>query len=279
MLFPSLLTGGTLHLIPEDQAANPAALADYFRQNPIDCLKIVPTHLKALLACSQASELLPRRHLILGGEACPRSLVETVRDLSSELTIWNHYGPTETTVGCVAQHLGSSDRIAIGTPLPNNTAYILNEHLRPVPIGVTGELYVGGEGVARGYLNRPELTAERFVPDPFSKAAGGRLYRTGDRARYLSDGRIEVIGRVDHQLKVRGYRIEPEEIQFALNEHPLVSQSVVVGREDHEAGKRLVAYVVAKDSSEPAVTELREFLGRRLPDYMVPSAFFLNACR
>jgi non-ribosomal peptide synthase protein (TIGR01720 family) len=142
-----------------------------------------------------------------------------------------------------------------------------------VPIGVTGELYVGGEGVARGYLNRPELTAERFVPDPFSKEPGRRFYSTGDRARYLSDGRIEILGRVDHQLKVRGYRIEPEEIQVALNAHPLVSQSIVTGREDHGADKRLVAYVVAADSVQPAVKDLREFLGRRLPDYMVPSSF------
>ena len=310
MLFPSLLTGGTLHLISEDQAANPPVLADYFRQNPIDCLKIVPTHLKALLVSSDARELLPRRHLILGGEACSRSLVETVHELSMltppwsaaawrrfgldlaqstppprqaaalqgdarELAIWNHYGPTETTVGCVAHRFtfGDSDTITIGTPLPNNTVYVLNEHLRPVPVGVAGELYVGGEGVARGYLNRPEPTAERFMPDPFSKTAGRRFYRTGDRARYLSDGRIEVLGRVDHQLKVRGYRIEPEEIQVALNEHPLVSQSVVVGREDHGADKRLVAYVVAENSTEPEVTDLREFLGRRLPEYMVPSAF------
>src|SRR6185369_10345052 len=123
-----------------------------------------------------------------------------------------------------------------------------------------------------GYLNRPELTAERFIPDPFSKKPGRRLYSTGDRARYLSDGRIEILGRVDHQLKVRGYRIEPEEIQVALNAHPLVSQSVVIG-EDRGADKRLAAYVVVADSTQPAVKDLREFLARRLPDYMVPSSF------
>jgi len=270
MLFPSLLTGGTLHLITEDQAASPAMLAAYFSRHPIECLKIVPTHLKALLT---SAEVLPRRHLILGGETCPRSLVEKIHELSGELAVWNHYGPTETTVGCVAQQLTRSGTISIGTPLPNNTAYILNERLRPVPVGVAGELYVGGDGVARGYLNRPELTAERFVPDPYSKAPGRRFYRTGDRARYLSDGRIEILGRVDHQLKVRGYRIEPEEIQIALNEHPLVSQSVVIGREDPPADKRLVAYVVAQDSTQPEVKDLREFLGQRLPDYMVPSTF------
>jgi amino acid adenylation domain-containing protein/non-ribosomal peptide synthase protein (TIGR01720 family) len=275
MLFPSLLSGGTLHLIAEDHAASPDLLARYFNQNPIDCLKIVPTHLNALLTSTHVAELLPRRHLILGGETCPRSLVEKISDLASGVSVWNHYGPTETTVGCVAQQLTFDDAstIAIGKPLSNNTAYVLNECLRPVPIGVTGELYVGGEGVARGYLNRPELTAERFVPDPFSKEPGRRFYSTGDRARYLSDGRIEILGRVDHQLKVRGYRIEPEEIQVALNAHPLVSQSIVTGREDHGADKRLVAYVVAADSVQPAVKDLREFLGRRLPDYMVPSSF------
>ena len=280
MLFPSLLTGGTLHLIGEDQAASPDLLTRYFNQNPIDCLKIVPTHLNALLTSTHASRLLPRRNLILGGEACPPTLVEKIHDAASGVVVWNHYGPTETTVGCAAQQLTFDDAstITIGQPLSNNTAYVLNERLRPVPIGVTGELYVGGEGVARGYLNRPELTAERFIPDPFGKEPGRRLYSTGDRARYLSDGRIEILGRVDHQLKVRGYRIEPEEIQVALNAHPLVSQSAVVGREDHGADKRLVGYVVATDSTQPAVKDLREFLGHRLPDYMVPSSFvFLKA--
>ena len=280
MLFPSLLTGGTLHLIGEEQAASPDLLARYFNQNPIDCLKIVPTHLNALLTSEQAAQLLPRRNLILGGEACPRSLVEKIQAVAGGVAVWNHYGPTETTVGCVAQQITFDDTgtIAIGKPLPNNTAYVLNERLRPVPIGVAGELYVGGEGVARGYLNRPELTAERFVPDPFSKEPGRRFYATGDRARYLSDGRIEILGRVDHQLKVRGYRIEPEEIQVALNEHSLVSQSVVIGRENRGADKRLVAYIVAADSTQPDVKDLREFLGRRLPDYMVPSGFvFLKA--
>jgi amino acid adenylation domain-containing protein len=177
MLFPSLLTGGTLHLIGEDQAASPDLLARYFNQNPIDCLKIVPTHLNALLTSTHAAQLLPRRNLILGGEACPRSLVEKIHEIAGGVAVWNHYGPTETTVGCVAQQLtfDETTTISIGTPLPNNTAYVLNERLRPVPIGVTGELYVGGEGVARGYLNRPELTAERFVPDPFSKQPGRRF--------------------------------------------------------------------------------------------------------
>jgi amino acid adenylation domain-containing protein/non-ribosomal peptide synthase protein (TIGR01720 family) len=278
MLFPSLLTGGTLHLISEDQAASPDLLAGYFKQHPIDCAKIVPTHLNALLTSNHAAQLLPRRKLILGGEACPRSLVEKIHELAGGIAVWNHYGPTETTVGCAAQEITRDSVITIGKPLPNNTAYVLHGRMRPVPIGVTGELYVGGKGVARGYLNRSELTAERFVPDPFSKVPGRRLYATGDRARYLSDGRIEILGRVDHQLKIRGYRIEPEEIQAALNDHPLVSQSVVTGQENRAASKQLVAYIVAADSTAPSVKDLREFLGGRLPEYMVPSNFvFLKA--
>ncbi|MEN3328620.1 MAG: hypothetical protein V7638_3427 [Acidobacteriota bacterium] len=280
MLFPSLLSGGTLHLLPEDHAANPEILAEYFSRNPVDCLKIVPTHLAALLTSPRSDDILPRRHLMLGGEAVPQSLLDRLAETSGEVAVWNHYGPTETTVGCAAQkidpqHAGS---ITIGTPLANNTIYILDPRLRPVSIGVAGELYIGGAGVARGYLNQPELTGERFVPDPFAEAGGSRLYRTGDLARYLSDGRIEVLGRVDHQIKIRGYRIEPEEIQSALNGHPLITQSVVVAREDRPGDKRLICYVVAKQSPPPAINELRNFLRERLPDYMVPSIFvFLEA--
>ena len=279
LLFPSLLSGGTLHLIPEDCAATPDSLADYFSRNSIDCLKIVPTHMAALLTSPRATDILPRRHLLLGGEATSRSLLERVCRISSELTVWNHYGPTETTVGCAAQQIDLNSRsqaITVGTPLSNNTVYILDQWLRPVSEGVAGELYVGGAGVARGYVNQPALTAERFVPDPFGESGGGRLYRTGDAARYLSDGRIEVLGRMDHQIKVRGYRIEPEEIEIAINQHALITQSVVVAREDRPGDKRLVAYIVTKKSLPHK--ELREFLRERLPHYMMPATFvFLDA--
>ncbi|HJT66878.1 MAG TPA: condensation domain-containing protein, partial [Pyrinomonadaceae bacterium] len=241
---------------------------------------IVPAHLIALLTSARAADILPRRHLLLGGEAASRSLLQQIRDLSDELTIWNHYGPTETTVGCATQLIDPEDQtISIGTPLANNTIYILDERLRPVSIGVAGELYVGGAQVARGYVNRANLTAESFVPDPFGESPGGRLYRTGDAARYLTHGRIELLGRMDHQLKLRGYRIEPEEIQAVLNRHPQVAQSVVVAREDEgRSEKRLVAYVVGKGSSSPAADDLRAFLGELVPDYMVPSRFvFLQA--
>ena len=271
MLFPSLLTGGTLHLITEDEATTPELLGDYFSRKSIDCLKIVPAHLTALLTSARAADILPRRHLLLGGEAASHRLLDRIRELSPELTIWNHYGPTETAVGCATQLIDPENHtISIGTPLANNTLYILDEQLRPVSIGVAGELYVGGAQVARGYVNSPELTAESFVPDPFCETPGGRLYRTGDMARYLTDGRIELLGRMDQQLKLRGYRIEPEEIQAVLNQHPQVAQSVVVARED-EGQKRLVAYVVGKGS--PSADDLRAFLGERLPDYMAPSRF------
>ncbi len=275
MLFPSLLNGGTLHLIPEDQAASPELLGDYFSRNAVDCLKIVPAHLAALLTSSRASDILPRRHLLLGGEATSRRLLQDIRELAPALTIWNHYGPTETTVGCVTQLIDpESQAVSIGTPLSNNTVYILDQRLRPVSIGVAGELYVAGAQVARGYVNRPDLTAESFVPDPFGESPGGRLYRTGDLARYSLDGRIELLGRIDQQLKLRGYRIEPDEIQAVLNRHPQIAHSVVVAREDDgRKEKRLVAYVVAKGSPSPAANVLQAFLGEYLPDYMVPSRF------
>lgn len=275
MLFPSLLKGGTLHLIPEEKAASPELLGDYFSRHSIDCLKIVPAHLGALLTSSRAADILPRRHLLLGGEAASLTLLQDIRELSPALTIWNHYGPTETTVGCVTQLLDPESRsISIGTPLANNTVYILDQRFRPVSIGVAGELHVGGAQVARGYVNRPDVTAESFVPDPFCESPGGRLYRTGDLARYLVDGRIELLGRIDQQLKLRGYRIEPEEIQAVLNRHPQIAHSVVVARQDDGHNeRRLTAYVVAKGAPAPPANELRAFLGKYLPEYMVPSRF------
>jgi acyl carrier protein len=156
--------------------------------------------------------------------------------------------------------------------------YILDEHLQPVPAGVPGELYIGGVGLARGYLNRPALTAETFIPHPFSTQPGARLYKTGDRACFLPDGQIAFLGRIDDQIKIRGYRIEPNEIVAALNRHPAVQTSLVVAREDTPGERRLVAYVVPAPGAQPAAGALRDFLGTQLPDYMLPTAFvFLEA--
>jgi len=276
-VFPALCKGGTLHLLAEERTTDPGGMAEYFQRHPIDCLKIVPTHLSALLSASQAAALLPRRRLVLGGEACSWSLVEKIASLAPDCAIFNHYGPTEATVGAITNRLDAadserpSDTVPLGRPLANMQAYILDQQLRPAPIGVTGELHLGGAGVARGYINRADATAAKFIPSPFN--SGQRLYQTGDRARYLADGRIEFLGRIDQQVKIHGYRIEPGEIETALLEHDEIAQCVVVAREDHPGDKRLVAYVVTRNQTEIVSGELRAFLNGRLPEYMIPSAF------
>jgi acyl carrier protein len=163
--------------------------------------------------------------------------------------------------------------VTIGRPIANTQIYLLDEHLQPVPVGVPGELYIGGAGLARGYLNRPELTAQKFIANPFSHEPNARLYKTGDLARYLRDGNIEYLGRIDHQVKVRGFRIELGEIEAVLSQHPAVQQNVVVVREDISGNQQLVAYLVPHPEQAPTASELRHFLKQQLPEYMVPSVF------
>ncbi|HEX8272375.1 MAG TPA: non-ribosomal peptide synthase/polyketide synthase [Longimicrobiaceae bacterium] len=276
VLFPPLVTGGCLHPVPHDMAADGAALADYFRRHPVDCLKIVPSHLAALLAAPGAEGCLPRRRLVLGGEASRAEWVEELGRLAPGCEVANHYGPTETTVGALAFRVrpgaelrGSSGTLPLGRPLPGARAYVLDAWGRPLPPGVPGELYVGGAGVARGYQGRPELTAGRFLPDPFAGEPGARMYRTGDRVRWRADGEMEFLGRVDHQVKVRGFRVEPGEVESVLRAEPGVREAVVAARDDAAGGVRLVAYLVGDVDGEA----LRESLRRSLPDYMVPAAF------
>jgi acyl carrier protein len=212
------------------------------------------------------------RKLMLGGETLPASLAE---QLTGAMTgdLHNMYGPTETTIWSATHRLnGHGNTVPIGRPIVNTETYILDGRLEPVPIGVAGELYIGGAGVIPGYLNRSELTAERFIPNPFSAYPGTRLYRTGDLARYLPDGNIEFLGRVDQQVKIRGFRIELGEIEAVLEQHPSVREAVVTARDDSAGAGRLVAYFTS-EAAELSVSSLRGFLEGKLPEHMLPSAF------
>jgi amino acid adenylation domain-containing protein len=281
VLFPSLTSGGCLHLISVERASDPDGLADYFQRHAIDCLKIVPSHFAALQG-THPEKIMPRRKLILGGEASRSPWVKTLEKASSGCEIYNHYGPTETTVGVLTYRVEAeyeesiSPTLPLGRPLSNIQVYVLDAG-RLVPTGVAGELYIGGAGVARGYLNRPELTAERFMPDPYGREAGGRLYRTGDRVRMLKDGNLEYLGRQDEQVKIRGYRIELGEIESVLMRHANIKEAVVVAREGvgGAGDKRLVAYVVSAGEQSPGVNEMRNHVQEHLPHYMVPSWYVL----
>jgi amino acid adenylation domain-containing protein len=292
VIFPSLCSGGCLHIISSDRTADPQAVADYFDRHPIDCLKIVPSHLKALLATEDPAKILPRQQLILGGETTSWDLIDRVREISPECKILNHYGPTEATIGVttfeVKKGVNSqkSTTVPIGRPIANTQIYLLDSEGKPVPIGVPGELHIGGAGLARGYLNRSQLTAEKFIPNPISSGfplfkgdgRGDRLYRTGDKARYLPDGNIEFLGRTDNQVKIRGFRIELGEVETLLSQHPGVEQVVVSLSEDESGDRRLISYLVPNRQNKPSVSELRSFCLDRLPEYIIPSVFvFLKA--
>ena len=276
VLYASLLLGGQLHVIGYEAILDARYLAAYTRRHAIDCLKIAPPHLQTLLDVPESAGLLPRKVLIIGGDVSRREWMDKLRSLVHGCLIFNHYGPTETTVGVTVHRVdeagrcGASGSIPIGRPIRNTQAYILDRHGSLTPIGVVGDLYIGGAQVTRGYLNRPELTAASFIPDPFSK--GGRLYRTGDRARFLADGAIEFLGRADDQVKVAGHRIELEEISAALLEHPAVRQSATALHGETEHKKALVAYAVLHDGMHADPAELRQYLAGRLPAHMVPAA-------
>ncbi|MEN6350336.1 MAG: amino acid adenylation domain-containing protein [Syntrophomonas sp.] len=281
VVFPSWCTGGCLHVISKDRLADPVELADYFERYRIDCLKIVPSHLAALLTGPDPQNLMPHRRLILGGEASRCDWIENLQKYATDCRIFNHYGPTETTVGVLTYPVGGvlpalvSGTLPLGRPLPNSKIYILDAQQQPVPVGVPGQLYVSGDGVTRGYWNRPEKTAERFMVNWFSDYPGDRMYRTGDRARYLPDGNIEFLERVDQQVKIRGFRIELGEIESILSEHEAVREVKVIAREDVPGDKRLVAYIVPNGKSIPSLDALREYLKGKLPEYMIPGAFMM----
>ena len=269
VLFGALAAGRTLHLVDADTAVDGQAFAAYMSAHAVDALKIVPSHLGALLAGDNAA-VLPHRCLVLGGEASPPALLQRIRALAPQCRLANHYGPTETTVGAFTCQLDDVQAVPpLGAPLPNLRAHVLDAALNAAPVGGQGELYIGGAGLARGYLGQPGLTAERFVPDPFG-AAGQRLYRTGDRVRQHADGALRYQGRADQQLKIRGYRVEPGEIERQLLAHPAVGECVVLGQPGAN-GLQLVAYVVAKGAEVVTADALKAFLRERVSAHQVPA--------
>lgn len=277
-LFPALLHGKPVVLVPEERAVE--HLAETIRQGQyFSLLKITPAHLDMLNQLLLPEELAASTNaLVIGGEALRAQSVELWRQYAPATRLINEYGPTETVVGCciyeVAAEDASSGEIPIGRPINNTTLYVLDKHLRPVSVGVAGELYIGGLGVARGYVDRPELTAERFIPDLYGRTPGSRCYKTGDLARYRDDGVLEFLGRIDDQIKLRGYRIALGEVEATLKQHPSVRDAVVVVREDSAAEKQLVAYIVLQEK-KPHPEELHSFLQKSLPVYMVPGIFMV----
>jgi amino acid adenylation domain-containing protein len=265
-LYVPLCVGGRVALASREVASDGLRLAAYLERAGATVLQATPATWQMLLSTGWAGR--EGLTMLCGGEALPVSLAEQL--LGKGGPLWNMFGPTETTIwSAIYEVLTAGSKIPIGRAIANTHLYVLDGELSVVPIGVAGELYIGGDGLARGYLNRPALTREKFVADPFSAAPGARLYRTGDLCRYLPDGNIEFLGRLDHQVKLRGFRIELGEIEAVLGQCAGVQQCIVVVREDRPGDKVLVAYMVG----EAAVGELRAVLGQRLPEYMVPSAF------
>ncbi|MBP5971596.1 amino acid adenylation domain-containing protein [Brasilonema sp. CT11] len=262
----TLGSGATLYLGTKDSLLPGQPLIERLRDYSITHITLPPS---ALAVMSQ-EELPALQTIIVAGEACS---FELIRQWSVGRNFFNAYGPTEASVcATIAKCTLEDEKISIGRAIANTQVYILDENLQPVPVGVPGELHIGGVGLARGYLNRPELTQEKFIFNPFGS---GRLYKTGDKARYLPDGNIEYIGRIDNQVKIRGFRIELGEIETVLGQHSDVRVSCVIAREDNKSDKRLVAYVVAHQQCTPTISELRQFLKAKLPDYMMPQAFVI----
>ncbi|MGQ0592974.1 MAG: non-ribosomal peptide synthetase family protein [Gammaproteobacteria bacterium] len=284
-IFWTLSQGGCLCLPEEDRQRDPVALAAEIAEKGITHLLCLPSFYQLLLEQDER-KLGSLRVVIVAGEACLAGLVRRHYEALPQVTLFNEYGPTEGTVWTSVSRLQAEDAqntIPIGRPINNVESYLLDAFLNAIPIGVSGEIYIGGAGLARGYLNRPDQTAGRFIPHPFGQE-GSRLYRTGDLARFRADGNIEFLGRIDHQVKIRGFRVEVGEIEATLLEHPQVQEAVVIAREDVPGDKRLAAYCVLsplREENEGRIAGplngdgLRDFMTKSLPDYMVPSALVL----
>jgi acyl-coenzyme A synthetase/AMP-(fatty) acid ligase/acyl carrier protein len=276
-LFFPLILGATVVVLPEDQVRNVNRLAENVERYGITRLFMVPTHLRQLL--SIGSEITGRlrglRSVTTGGEMLTAELAARFRELLPSALLLNSYGGSEVGGMATLQPIAAdslADGNSIGRPVVNTRVYLLDRDLHPVPQGVAGEIYVGSGHMGRGYLNRPDLTEPRFVPDPFGDLNGGRIYRTGDLGRHFPDGRIEFLGRADRQVKVRGFRIELEEIEAVLHDSSEVHQAAVITQKAGDQN-RLIAYVVARQGTRPGAGTLRRFLRRRLPEFMLPHAF------
>jgi amino acid adenylation domain-containing protein len=269
-LFLPLTVGARVELAGREEAADGARLIERLERSGVTFLQATPATWRLLLESGWQGT--PGLTMLCGGEALPRELAD--RLVGRGKALWNVYGPTETTIWSSAGVVEPGEGpVPVGRPIAKTQLYVLDGYLRPVPVGVTGELYIGGAGLARGYLDRPGLTAERFIPDPLGREAGGRLYRTGDLARWRSDGGLECLGRVDHQVKIRGFRVELGEVESALLRHPAVRDAVVTARDDSSGEMSLVGYLVPREGQSPNAADLRRTLAETLPEYMVPTTY------
>ncbi|HEX8709118.1 MAG TPA: non-ribosomal peptide synthetase, partial [Pyrinomonadaceae bacterium] len=267
-IFVTLLAGAALHLARPEQLLPGPDFISLLREQAITTVTLPPSLLSAL----PAEELPALRTLVCAGETCTREVVQ--RWSAQGRRLINAYGPTEATVcATLTDELKGEEKPPIGRPIGNVRVYVLDKQQRPVPVGVVGELYIGGMGVARGYQNRAEMSAEKFIPDAYSEEGGERLYRTGDWVRYVKGGKLEYVGRIDEQVKVRGFRIELGEIEAALAAHEAVREAAVVVKEDSSGDKRLAAYVVGREPGAPTAGELRLFIKDKLPGHMIPALF------
>jgi amino acid adenylation domain-containing protein len=269
-LFLPLISGARVHMVVREEATDGVLLADAIANSHATLVQATPATWQLLADRGWAAK--GPLKILCGGEALPPSLANW---LCAQGRIWNVYGPTETTIWSTAAELHAGEPVTIGKPIDNTRVYVLDPAQNPVPVGVPGELYIGGAGVAQGYWRREDLTAERFVPDPFLGPNGGKLYRTGDLVRYLPDGNLEFIRRLDHQVKLRGFRIELEEIEQVLCEHPQVTSAAAKIVEGGSAGPRLVGFYTYSGSEPPSGASLRDFVHSKLPSYMVPSDLVL----
>ena len=279
-IYAPLLTGGCVHIVAYERATDAQWLSEYFQNHAIDVMKMVPSHFEALQSVDNARFIIPRKMIIFAGEAVMKETIEKVWSYNPECKVWNKYGPSETTVTATAyeikrEEIDKLSEIPLGKPLVNTYGYVLNPWMKPVPYGVIGELYLGGEGVSAGYLGREDLTRERYLPDPFHPDCGYRIYKTGDLVRRKADGNLMFVGRADRQVKIRGYRIELGAIEKVLREVYEVEEAVVDVRKEGDHAF-LCAYVTLNTEDETVnATYLRKTIKSKIPDYWMPSFFLI----